>query len=79
MDQGAIVENKRLGHVLQIAQLVQQQRDSRRSGSSPSRANLGQGPIALKPVPGKKAQRRLDASDLAQAIEQQSGIRQPQY
>jgi hypothetical protein len=77
VDQGAIVENKRLGHVLQIAQRVQQQRDSRRSRSSPSRANLGQGPIELKAAPGKKAQRRLDASDLAQAIENQRGSRPP--
>ncbi len=35
IDQGAIVENKRLGHVLQVAQLVQAQRDSRRSQSVP--------------------------------------------
>jgi hypothetical protein len=28
VDQGSIVENKRLGHVLQIAQLIQEQRDS---------------------------------------------------
>lgn len=35
IDQGAIVESKRLGHVLQVAQLVQAQRDSRRSQSVP--------------------------------------------
>ena len=35
IDQGAIVENKRLGHVLQVAQLVQAQRDNRRSQSVP--------------------------------------------
>jgi hypothetical protein len=28
VDQGSIVENKRLGHVVQIAQLIQEQRDS---------------------------------------------------
>jgi transposase len=70
VDQGAIVENKRLGHVLQIAQLVQEQRDSRRSRSVPSRANQGQGAIPLKPAPGKKAQRKLDESDLAAAMAQ---------
>jgi hypothetical protein len=70
IDQGAIVENKRLGHVLQIAQLVQEQRDSRRSRSVPSRANQGQGAIQLKPGPGEKAQRKLDESDLAVAIAQ---------
>jgi hypothetical protein len=70
IDQGAIVENKRLGHVLQIAQMVQQQRDSRRSRSMPSRANQGQGAIQLKTSPGKKAQRKLDENDLALAIAQ---------
>ncbi|RYE73479.1 MAG: ISNCY family transposase [Oxalobacteraceae bacterium] len=35
VDQGAIVENKRLGHALQVANLVQQQRDNRRSHSAP--------------------------------------------
>jgi hypothetical protein len=68
VDQGAIVENKRLGHVLQIARLVQEQRDSRRSRSVPSRANQGQGAIQMKPAPGKKAQRKLDERDLAAAI-----------
>lgn len=52
IDQGAIVENKRLGHVLEVAQVMQAQRDSRRSGSRPSRANSGQGPIRLKAVEG---------------------------
>jgi hypothetical protein len=70
IDQGAIVENKRLGHVLTIAQLVQAQRDSRRSRSMPSRANQGHGAIQLKPAPGKKAQRKLDENDLALAIAQ---------
>ncbi|HJV86887.1 MAG TPA: hypothetical protein VJ698_15585 [Noviherbaspirillum sp.] len=32
---GAIVEKKRLGHVLQIAAQVQEQRDNRRSRSGP--------------------------------------------
>lgn len=68
VDQGAIVENKRLGHVLQVAQLVQEERDNRRSVSGPSRAHGGQGPIQLKAVPGKKTQRQLDRADLERAI-----------
>jgi transposase len=68
IDQGAIIENKRLGHVLEIAKVVQAQRDDRRSQSGPSHAHLGQGAIALKPAPGKKRQRQLDEGDLAQAI-----------
>ena len=35
IDQGAIVENKRLGHVLGVAQIVQAKRDNRRSQSVP--------------------------------------------
>jgi hypothetical protein len=68
VDQGAIVENKRLGHVLQIAALVQEQRDNRRSRSGPSRAHSGQATVPLKPLPGKKAQRQLVQTDLEQAI-----------
>jgi hypothetical protein len=34
VNQGAIVENKRLAHVLQIAQLMQEKRDDRRSISA---------------------------------------------
>jgi hypothetical protein len=75
IDQGAIVENKRLGHVLQIAQLVQEQRDNRRSRATPARTNRGEAPMQLKAAPGKKAQRKLDAADIAQAIERQASKR----
>jgi hypothetical protein len=54
IDQDAIVENKRLGDVLQIAQLVQEQRDSRRSRSASSRANQGQGAIQLSASHGRR-------------------------
>lgn len=70
VDQGAIVENKRLGHVLQVAQLVQEQRDSRRGRSAPARTNQGKAPVRLKAAPGKKVQRQLTAEDLATAIQQ---------
>jgi transposase len=69
VDQGAIVENKRLGHVLAVAQVMQEQRDSRRSQSAPSRANQGLGPIPVKAKPGKKSQRQLNEQDLQVAIE----------
>lgn len=68
IDQGVIVENKRLGHVLEVAQAMQAQRDSRHGCSMPSRANRGCGPIQLKVAEGKKAQRRIDEADLAEAI-----------
>lgn len=68
IDQGAIVENKRLGHVLQIAQLVQDQRDSRRGRSAPARTHRGLDPVSLNAKPGTKVQRKLDASDLETVI-----------
>ncbi|MFC7519089.1 ISNCY family transposase [Herbaspirillum sp. GCM10030257] len=68
VDQGAIVENKRLGHVLQIAQLVQQQRDNRRSHSAPARTNLGLPVEKAKAAPGTKVQRKIDVQDLERAI-----------
>jgi transposase-like protein len=68
VNQGAIVENKRLGHVLQIVQQVQSERDNRRSQSTPSRTNLGLPPRSKKPAAGKKRQRQLDAADVEKAI-----------
>lgn len=68
VDQGAIVENKRLGHVLQIAQLMQDQRDSRRGRSAPARTNQGLPPVKTKAAPGTKVQRKLTLVDLEDAI-----------
>jgi hypothetical protein len=67
---GDVVENKRLGHVLQIAQLVQDQRDNRPSKAAPSRSHRGIGPISKKLMPDKKSQRSLAAVDIVIAIEQ---------
>jgi transposase len=67
VDQGAIVENKRLGHVLQVAQIVQAQRDNRRSQSLP---RTGKEPRRRRQEPGKKAQRTLGGSDVAEALGQ---------
>ena len=68
VDQGAIVENKRLGHALQVANLVQQQRDNRRSHSAPARTNSG-GPVRkAKADPQHKTQRQLSAADIEAAI-----------
>lgn len=68
INQGAIVENKRLGHALQVAQIVQEQRDNRRGRSAPARTNQGLKPVQLKAEAGKKRQRQFDEKDLAQAI-----------
>ena len=69
---GAVVDNKRLSHVLQTAQLVQQQRDSRHGSSAPSRNHRGLGPVPAKPESGKKSQRSLASDDIALAIKQQA-------
>ncbi len=68
IDQGEIVENKRLGHVLQIAQLVQAQRDSRHGLSAPARTNQGRPSVKPKAAPGTKPQRALNAQDVEAAI-----------
>ncbi len=67
IDQGAIVDNKRLGHVLQIAQLTQAQRDSRSDG--PSTAHRGNGKhVPRTRPPGSKKQRELGPIDLQNAL-----------
>lgn len=69
MNHGAIVENKRLGHILQDARVLQEQRDSRRGRSAPARTNQGLKPVQLKVTPGKKVSRQLNTDDLAMAIQ----------
>jgi hypothetical protein len=70
IDQGAIVENKRLSHVLQVAQLVQQQRDDRRGrADAPARTNQGRPARTKQAAPGTKVQRKLDERDLVQAMQ----------
>jgi hypothetical protein len=69
INQGAIVENKRLGHALQVAQLIQANRDSR-SVSGPSTAHRPTGiPVSRTPVPGTVTQRQLSSADLEAAIQ----------
>jgi len=66
IDQGAIVDNKRLGHVLQLAQYVQEKRDNRRSQSVPSTDDV---PRKRGRPPGKKSQRSLDQNDVLEALQ----------
>lgn len=72
IDQGAVVENKQLGHVLEIAQRVQAQRDNRRIQAAPSRTLTGQRPRQQREpaTPGTKPQRQLNAEDLRRAIDE---------
>lgn len=70
VDQGAIVDHKRLGHVLQVAQAIQAQRDNRRISGSPARTNQGQPVRATERVCGTKKQREFTKADLNAAIVQ---------
>ncbi|MBI3630889.1 MAG: ISNCY family transposase [Candidatus Sungbacteria bacterium] len=69
VNQSAVVENKRLGHVLQVAQLVQQKRDNRRGYSSPAHTHTGAPTAKVKRVPGTKSSSNLDMADIIQAID----------
>ena len=65
IDQGAIVDNKRLGRALELIQLVQEKRDDTRSQSVPA----GEGPSRRRAKPaGKKSQRSLDQNDVLDAL-----------
>ena len=68
IDQGAVVEHKRLGHVLQVAQALQAQRDNRRIGKAPSRTHLGTATRSQERPPGTKKQREFTQSDVEHAI-----------
>ncbi|WP_354677859.1 ISNCY family transposase [Cupriavidus plantarum] len=67
VDQGAIVENKRLGHVLEIAQKVQALRDSRHH-EGPSRTLLGEPPSPKTVSLNVKRQRLINRLDLERAM-----------
>ena len=68
IDQGAIIEHKRLGHTLQVAQALQAQRDSRRASGSPSRTNRGMPVRAKDRQPGTKKPREITQEDLNAAV-----------
>uniref|UniRef100_UPI003F49A035 ISNCY family transposase n=1 Tax=Cupriavidus yeoncheonensis TaxID=1462994 RepID=UPI003F49A035 len=67
IDQGAIVEHKRLGHVLAIAAQVQALRDSRQT-IGPSRTLAGEPPRPQRPAPNTKRQRLINRLDLERAL-----------
>jgi hypothetical protein len=64
IDQGAVVEHKRLGHALRVAQQVQAERDNRRAAGSPSRTNRGEEVRPKVRPTGTRKQRELTAGDL---------------
>jgi hypothetical protein len=72
IDQGAIVDNKRLGHALRISGLVQAERDNQYY-SGPSTAHRGGGRSKpRKRAAGAKSQRELSQKDVEKALEVQT-------
>jgi len=67
IDQGAVVENKRLGHVLDIAAQVQALRDDRHQ-AGPSHTLQGEPPRPHHPPLAVKRQRLINRLDLERAI-----------
>ena len=55
IDQGAVIEHKRLGHALQVAQVLQAQRDNRPISGSPSRTNRGAAVRNPTPRPARRS------------------------
>lgn len=72
IDQGAEVENKRLSAALEVARLVQAQRDDRRISGSPSRTHIGEDVRATKALVGLKKQRAITLADVTQAVHEVS-------
>ncbi|OXC73488.1 ISNCY family transposase [Caballeronia sordidicola] len=68
IDQGVVIEHKRLGHTLQVAQALQAQRDNRRVSGSPSRTNRGAKVRSKERAPGTKKQREFTLDDLNAAV-----------
>lgn len=65
IDQGAIVDNKRLGRTLEFIKLVQDKRDNNRSQAIPA----GDGPSRRsRKLTEKKSQRSLNGDDMLEAL-----------
>jgi transposase len=80
VDQGAVVEHKRLGHVLQVSQVMQAQRDNSRIGKAPSRTHRGDSTRTSRNErqPGKKKQREFTQADIEQVVVDLAQQRQAQ-
>ncbi|MGU7812892.1 ISNCY family transposase, partial [Burkholderia sp. AW49-1] len=78
VDQGAVIEQKRLSHVLQVSQAIQAQRDNRRASGSPPRTDQGQAVRGSKQPVGTKKQRAFTQADVEQVIVDLAEHRQAQ-
>ena len=75
-----MIEHKRLGHALQVAQALQAQRDDRRASGSPSRTNRGLPVETDQRKPGTKKQREFTRDDINGVIvemAQRDQVKQP--
>jgi len=73
IDTSAIVENKRLGHALQTALILQAQRDDRRI-KAPSPTHRGKASQPLRAAPGTKPASQFTPEDMAIAVRQVCGL-----
>lgn len=74
VDPVAIVDNKRLGHVLDVTRQAQKKRDNNRSQSIP----LGDEPSRIRHAPSiNKSQRSLNEDDLLEAMISFRGVVRP--
>jgi hypothetical protein len=69
LDPGAVVDHKRLGHALQVAQAMQAQRDDRRTQPAPSRTNRGEAVREHLNREGRKTSRAMTDDDFKAALE----------
>lgn len=70
IDMAEVVDSKRLGRVLEVAAVLQAQRDNRHRSNTPSRTNSGQTPHPRHAPPGVKVASQLSTADMAAAIDQ---------
>ncbi|MEX3694263.1 ISNCY family transposase [Paraburkholderia sp. BR14263] len=79
VDQGAVVEHKRLSHVLQVSQVIQAQRDNERIGKAPSRTHRGDSTRTERKQghARRKKQREFTQADIEQVIVDLAGQKQP--
>ncbi|MGP8473898.1 helix-turn-helix domain-containing protein [Burkholderia sp. PR2] len=80
IDQAAVIEHKRLSHVLLVAQAIQAQRDNSRIGKAPSRTHRGDSTKTNRNTtqPNKKKQREFTQADVEKVIVDLAERRQPQ-
>jgi hypothetical protein len=69
LDPGAVVDHKRLGHALQLAQAMQAQRDDRRTQPAPSRTHRGEAARDHLNRNGRKTSRAMTDDDFKAALE----------